>query len=649
MDLLKQKMYDAQEAQASLTGIVKSDQEAVDAQAKGTQNAQAAYQGAVDALNAYEQSLKGATDKTLAQKDRETELKQAVDTSNAAHATAAATYNALDATLTKHQAALDKEKDAVTATTNAYQEASAAAARADQDYYDAQAVRVAQSVQLIGASNAQKVKLYQQYAAEQDASSESGRQKERDYETQSLNAYLAMLGDESKAHEEFIKKLQDSEANWISDLTTHTKSLKDVFSDVWKSIEDGYVQMIANMAAGSLFKGLNETIFKGVDGPGGTTAGSGWLGAVTGLGGTPGTGINSVVLDHGAVPVYLKDTGPSANYNLTGSSSGIPGTTTPSTTSPSASGSGSAQLSFLQRSIANIAEGVATSGLVSSLTGGNSGNAAIGGAIGGGALSLLTGGAATFLKANPLVGFGVDALTSLIGSIINPPKSAAHYPDQNDATYAQAVSDINGIAGRFGNNFVAPDQQYSSNAGGTPLDVLMAQFVQTHQSDVKDLTVSQQNLYNQILKLMGGNANASGQSTLDVTGEKGGAVTLGSGQKLSATDLDALFTNFTQNAASISAATPVYKISRGLPDYNLSTAAANGVYDQSALGNQQSGSGASIPGQPTVTINAQGSNFVGTGGIAQTAQLVSNALASINRGSLPGLRVSLTAANRTTV
>ena len=493
-----------------------------------------------------------------------------------------------------------------------------------------------------GLSLAQQEDYYsQQYANEVAANGKFSDEAKRLYEEMGkldLDLYKKRV-DEAKANAE---RIVGYETTFLDDFITKGKSLRDSLKDTWnnivkdfeaaliKMIESKYLhQLVARFAN---FIGLGSSFSLG--GGGGASAGAGALG---GLGSIFGSGASS----SGAV----FSLSPTSIEKLTGSSQGVAGMGYSSNPSGGGYGFGAGDgagganaTSFLGRAAGGALQGLAIGGILSSMTGGNSSNASIGGALGGIAGAL-------FKHINPIVGLGIDVVTSLIGGLFGPHLSAFKNPDIMDTqNYAQGLANATGRqAGANG---------YTAQADANVLGVTGGKgqigFIETLLAQGKDAymkaTGETADQYAKALSIIG--ASATGAGTIKFGKNIGdqtivGATSGGNTQtRYNELDnlLNSILTDYTKAGGQPGGPAPAFKLDRLYPDANIASLrdAKGNIIGGPRSPNNLRGSDypdgtlfgpKKDPNSNThpITINVSG-NVIGNNGMHDLAEIISRAV-----------------------
>ena len=120
-------------------------------------------------------------------------------------------------------------------------------------------------------------------------------------------------------------------------------------------------------------------------------------------------------------------------------------------------------------------------------------------------------------------------------------------------------------------------------------------------------------------------------NALNITGEKQGMYTLGSGAQVSVQNFMQMVSQFMTNSGGSAGAIPTFNISRDYQNANASTLAAAGTTPGAGI----------VMGTGAVVVNVAGS-IVGSNGITQLATTIGQVLYQQGRGTLPvGSRTTL--------
>jgi hypothetical protein len=274
---------------------------------------------------------------------------------------------------------------------------------------------------------------------------------------------------------------------------------------------------------------------------------------------------------------------------------------------------------------------------------------------------MLGGVAAAVTAANPLAGLALDVGGSVIGSLFGSHQTAADQPDLNNASYGGDLAAWQGANVVTGANTNIVPGQYNTSNGGTSLSADIAAWEQSSSGNVAGLTAAQQQLYQQILGMMGGNANA-GAGALGITNEKNGVVTFNDGTTMSVTQWQQMLNTYNSVVGSSPANSPVFQMTRTYPNMNIGQLSQTGTYTPSTVtmnngvATNTSGGYTPIPtptptpattSAPSVVVTVQG-NLVGQDGMNQLTQTIATGLRNLQINLVPGSTTAWGAASTST-
>jgi hypothetical protein len=181
---------------------------------------------------------------------------------------------------------------------------------------------------------------------------------------------------------------------------------------------------------------------------------------------------------------------------------------------------------------------------------------------------------------------------------------------------------------------LTPGSQYNTSNGGTSQAAQFSDWVAGESKNVSALTPAQQQLYTQIVGLMGGNANA-GAAGLNITAEHQGNVDFANGQSMSVTAFEQLVSNFGTTVGTTigNLLIPIFDVQHALPDYAGASVNAAGTYSipTTAAGTTApTGTGSTNPvtnaSGAGVVVNVQGSVIASQDLATQLETIVGNGM-----------------------
>jgi hypothetical protein len=638
------------------------------------------YESAREAYSAYGTAHKDGSKQTAAEKNELADLKTTMDGAHKTMEDYTKVLDTLKANLDKNTESLANVKNALADFTTKTAESLASAEREWEAFQIKTASAYGEQVETLKMTNAQKVTYYgntldqmraldvayqAQYIVAQSAmvaaekSGDDARifatvakyeeiarlmiqnlKDSQDADGKEVAANKAALDEIQKAYEKSAadqKKLVDEETKTVDDflnaIVLKHKSLGDELKSIYQQIEQSFLSMVSGMVTGS--SGFQKAM--GELGIGGSSSSQPGGGLFSGILGAAGGGA-SVTAPKGTAAdplnVVLADSSPTQLTKMTGSSTGVfPGSATyDQNTTSVGSGYGSnssipnINASALQTSISDAISGAVTGGLVSSLTGGNATGSSLGGALGGVA------GAA--LHANPLIGAGIDIVGSLIGGLFGNHETPAQQPDVSEPTYGtntsygQFTANWQGAPVNAGGNAYNPSSQYYTGIGGTSE---AQDLLTTLKSTLAPNSGAAPTLVAEAQQLQALTNGDTASNALNITGEKQGMYTLGSGAQVSVQNFMQMVSQFMTNSGGSAGAIPTFNISRDYQNANASTLAAAGTTPGAGI----------VMGTGAVVVNVAGS-IVGSNGITQLATTIGQVLYQQGRGTLPvGSRTTL--------
>jgi hypothetical protein len=687
VNILKTAIDDEKTQLAAATAEQTRHQEAADAVGK--------------AYNTLLAQVKAAGVETRQQKDDLKELKEAYDLHNKAAGQAGSLVSTLTGEIESNSTALATQTQrlqtnaeamaaqqrATEAIVDAWDKQLDAAAKSNADEDDRRRTQqndLATENALYGTSLQYQLNFYRQrYANAVAADDQYSDQAKADFAK-----IISLEGDEYKerldAQKAFVEEAQKLETSFLDDVLTKHQSLRDDLKSIFSDIEADFVKMIEQMILkSSLLNGLNSSLEKifnigGASSTGGSPGGGG-LGGLFGAvgGGSGGTGSSNSIVTGIDTPGQnaTVDLGSQTVTALTGSSSGYSG---PDMGNAGGGGAnwGNASGFTARGAIGGAAEGLAVSGIVSSIFGGNAANASIGGALGGAVGSI----------GGPLGSAIGSVAGSILGGLFGSKATPATSPDIFDTkNYGQGVANLTGqMAGANGQSFYSNVTSQTGGLGeiGYIEEALAGATKITSGNQAGWYTTAggetlNPQEYQQLVSAFGISATGSGQLNFGhnigqqwVTGAQGASTT-----PTSYSTLDALAASFLSQGGSGSTDASVFTVGRTYPNMNLGTLNADGTYSETANGTTSpavgktptsstastvtSGSGVTSDkevGTPktngiSLTININGNNTIaGAGNMKAFTEAiagdVSTALQRYAAGQIPG-GIAATARSRT--
>jgi hypothetical protein len=627
LELNNLKAQDAITYEKALNDAVASETVTLARDNQARDSSKAVYEQARDAYNTYMAQFPEGAKLTKDQETAEKLLKAAVDATKKSHEDAIKTYDALNATLNTHAGQLNAARLAVEKLGDETTEATAKLTRDWDTFYAKSQQNAENDLRLARSTNAQKFVYYKDLADSITIIDQQTLQQKEAALTAEVNAQKAAVKEMADAYKKYIDDSTKQTASFIDDLIIKHVTLKDELKSIYTDILKQYVDMVSKMIVesksfGSAFPFTTST-------QGGSVSSGGMFGGMLGMfGGTKG---GSAPSGRAGDPLHVTTADAGSDYlsKMTGNTTGVSSASAMAILNSASSGSGAsggktgtssgtgvsgAAMSALASALGSAGVG----GAAATATNGNAEIGAIGGAVGGGLGDMIS----KLLGGTGPAGLAIGTvLGGLIGGLFGPHETAADQPDLNDPTWGQDVTNWLGGPTTEGNTVNTPSSQYYTANGGTSMMGDVANWVQQNQSDVSSLTQAQQQLYQQMLTLMGGNPNA-GTANLGVS-ESQGIVTFGSGQTMSVADFEGMLTNFNSVVGAGSTTIPTFQVGTPYPNANTSTLTQTGGISSTGI-NQT----------PTVTVNVQG-NVVGSNGIAELSTMISQAIYEQQNGTLP--------------
>jgi hypothetical protein len=499
--------------------------------------------------------------------------------------------------------------------------------------------------------------LWLQYAQAKEVDNASRLLPKMEADATASNEALKKIYEQDAAN---AKKVHDEEvadvSGFLDTILVKHQSFSDALKTIYDKILKNFLDMVSNQIVGS--RGF-QSAFGNL---GGSLAAGGQSGGIGGLfGGLTGAASSASQAPTGTssspVHVVLADSSPTQLAKMTGNSAGISSNSLTAAYNSSTSASlatavtdsagsaldatgannfgfgsgnygsgdpanaGATSGSSGSISLESLLSGAATGGALSSLVSGLSqgqNDSGVGGTVGG-----IVG---TLLHANPLIGAGIDLVSSLFGGLFGSHETPAQQPDISQpvvagVSYGQFIADIQGTSVQAGGNTYNPTNAYNTSLGGTNESG-------TIMSQLKSVLAPNSGSSSGLLadaKILQGLANGdTASNALNIIDEKQGVFTLQSGAKISVTQFMQDVQQFTAAAGTGGGSIPTFAISRDF-NPNLSTLASTG--QTPAVGTPLGTTG--------VVVNVQG-NVIGQAGIQQLATTISQAVYAQQNGTLPG-------------
>jgi len=625
------------------------------------------YKNQIDAINAV---ITKTGKETIDQKNALSDLNEKYNDAKSTLQTMNGQISTLTSNLQKNKDVLLENSNAMNTLKNATLEKIASEKREAESFYAKSQQQMQEDMQTADMTASEKLSYYtamyakleslaNQYKANNDERYvEEEKLAEQTY-SKELSAYMAL----QKEQEDAAKKTQDQEEKYVTSfidtvLVKHQglkDGIKSILDDLTKMWEQAFTKMITgsqsfqNMAknlqgifGGGSDSSANALTNKSSLSPSGTASSPVYVQNVDSSGGnnpainTSSTNPNGVfgLLKDGSVPVNIvkeADTDLNTSNPAPVNIAAVGGQTASSTQASTNWGQGAGS------GIAGILGGAGIGSTAASFFGEqNTGDAQLGGALGGGLSALL--------GASGPTGMIISAVSGLLGGLFGSHETPAEEPDQSDQAYAQDTENLSGGVADNGTNWtfsgfpgITPSTQYSPYAGNQNLSQQMATYVQNINQ--ASLNTTQEQLLQQMKAL-----NPTDSSTgWQVANEYQGVDTLNSGKQIAVATYDTMLANFQTMMSAENANTPEFSLARisGGATSNLSQISANGLTDVNYYNpNNPVNSTSGASGAINVTITNTGT-VVGNNGMSQLAQIVSQELQNNLTNGTSNVRVTL--------
>jgi len=475
-----------------------------------------------------------------------------------------------------------------------------------------------------------------------------------------INAQNALYQKDEENQKAALQKETEDISTFLDDVLVKHESLSSALSNIYQELLQNFIKMVAGMIAqSSLFKSIFGNLGLGGSGNG---TGSGGLLSLFGLGGggsSAGAGVpdmqNAVGGDWdapatigagysgGLVQTQLVDNTGQQISTLNPLSANVQQVGGNTVSSSAASGASSALGGALQ--------GAMIGTLLTGITGENQTWGSVGGAVGGGIGTALGG---------PVGGLIGSGLGSLIGGLFGNHTSQADEPDIYASGYGQEVANLQGSGLNGFLAMIANGQSYTDNDASSTDNMsemgYIAQYIANNPNNPAGLTQAELTTF----------ANMPDEG--GITGGKNGNFNLKNGvtginwQTLVDDAQDAISkitTAISSGAVAINGAvTPIFTITRMAPNFN--TGIVSSWTQPGSTSSANTGTGTALGTGPLnlgnlviatvnnalnarttepVTVHINNPTVVGTGGMAQLTQIITNTLArnrALNYGNVNG-------------